>query len=134
MKSLHHSDLYQKSCSYIPILKKSILRNFVYYNFWWRLSFQPLEEDWATSGLFNILNGINIANLWPIYVVVRAYFKNCLLRNFAFYRFSKYLGFQPLKKDWKTLELLEVIHETVTLTKLLRKNVITVIFKKIYFA
>ena len=36
-----------------------------------------------------MLNGINIANLWPIYVAVRAYFENYILRNFAFYRFSK---------------------------------------------
>ena len=63
-----------------------------------------------------------MANLWPIYAAIRAYFKNCILRNFAFYRFSKYLGSQPLQKDWTTLELLEVIHETVTLTKVLRKK------------
>ena len=102
MKSLHHSELYQESCSYIPILKKCILRNFSYYNFCWRLSFQPLEEDWATSGLFNILNGINIGNLWPIYVAIKAYFKNCILRNFAFYNFCWILDFQPLEEDWAT--------------------------------
>ena len=114
------------SCS-----QKHVLRNFVYCNFCWRLSFQPLEEDWVTSGLFNILNGNNTANLWPIYVAIRVYFENCILRNFAFYRFFKYLGSQPLpKKDWTTLELLEVIHEIVTLTKVLRKNVIIVIFNK----
>ena len=81
-----------------------------------------------------MLNRINKANLWPIYAAIKAYFKNCILRNFAFYRFSKYLGSQPLEKDWTTLELLEVIHETVTLTKVFRKNVIIVNFKKMYFA
>ena len=66
----------------------------------------------------------------PIYAAVRAYLENCILRNFVFHKFSKYLGSQPLQKDWTTLELLEVIHKTVTLTKVLRKNVIIVIFKK----
>ena len=82
MKSLHHSELYQESCSYIPILKKCILRNFSYYNFCWRLSFQPLEEDWATSGLFNILNGINIGNLRPIYSAIRALFLKLYFAKF----------------------------------------------------
>ena len=73
--------------------KNCILRNFAYYNFCWRLTFQPLEEDWATSGLFNVLNGINIANLWPIYAAIQAYFKNCILRNFPFITFAEYLIF-----------------------------------------
>ena len=60
--------------------------------------------------------------------------KSCILQNFALYSFFKYLGSQPLQKDWTTLELLEVIHETVTLTKVLNKNVVIVIFKKLYFA
>ena len=53
--------------------------------------------------------------------------KSCILRNFTLCRFSKYLGSQPLQKDWTTLELLEVIHETVTLTKVLSRNVVIVI-------
>ena len=73
--------------------KNCILRNFAYYNFCWRLTFQPLEEDWATSGLFNVLNGINIANLWPIYAAIQAYFKNCILQNFPFITFAEYLIF-----------------------------------------
>ena len=73
--------------------KNCILRNFAYYNFSWRLTFQPLEEDWATSGLFNVLNGINIANLWTIYAAIQAYFNNCILRNFPFITFAEYLIF-----------------------------------------
>ena len=57
-----------------------------------------------------------------MYAATRVCLKYCLWRNFVFYRFSKYLGSQPLQKDWTTLELLEVIHETVTITKVLRKN------------
>ena len=45
--------------------------------------------------------------------------------------FPNILALSPCKK---TLELLEVIHETVTLTKVSRKNAIIVNFKKIYFA
>ena len=67
-----------------------------------------------------------------MYAVNRVYLKYCTWRNFPFYRFSKYLGSQALRKDGETLELLEVIHETVTLTKVLRKNLINVIFKKFY--
>ena len=57
-----------------------------------------------------------------MYAATRIFFKYCIWQNFLFYRFSKYLGSQPKQKDWTTLELLEVIHETVTLTKVLRKN------------
>ena len=71
--------------------KKCILQNFVNYNFCWRLSFQPLEEDWATSSLFNILNGINTVNLWPIHAAIRAYFKNC---------FAKFHILQLLQNNW----------------------------------
>ena len=85
------------------------MRNFVYYNFCWRLSFQPLEENWATSGLFNILNGINIGNLWPIYAAIRAYFKNSILKSFAFYNFCWILDFQPLE-DWATSGLLNILN------------------------
>ena len=69
-----------------------------------------------------------------MYAATRVYLKYCIWRNFAFYRFSKDLGPQPLQKNRTNLELLEVIHETVTLTKVLRKNVIIVILKKLYFA
>ena len=68
-----------------------------------------------------------------MYAAIRAYFKNSILQIFAFYRFSKYFGSQPLQKDWTTLKLLEVTHETVILTKVSRKNVIIVNFKKMYF-
>ena len=47
--------------------------------------------------------------------------------------FTDFLGCQPLQKDWTTLELLEVIHETVTLTKFFRKNATIVNFKKNVF-
>ena len=53
----------------------------------------------AASGLFNILNGINITNLWPIYAAVRVYLKNCVLRNFAFYNFCWILDFQSLEEN-----------------------------------
>ena len=71
---------------------------------------------------------------WPMYAATRVNLKYCIWRNFALYRFSKYLGFQLMQKGWTTLELIEVIHETLTLTKVLRKNAIIVIFKKRYFA
>ena len=90
--------------------KKCVLRNFLYYNFCWRLSFQPLEEDWATSGLFNILNGINIENLRLTYAAIRVHLKNCILRNFAFYNFCWPLDFQPLEEDWATSRLLNILN------------------------
>ena len=65
-----------------------------------------------------------------MHAATRVYLKYCVLWNFAFYRFSKYLDSQALQKDRTTLELIEVIQETVTLTKVLRKNDVTVIFKK----
>ena len=49
-----------------------------------------------------------------MYAATRAYLKNCIWQNFAFYH-----GSQPLQKDRTTLELLEIIHETVPLTKVL---------------
>ena len=57
-----------------------------------------------------------------MYAATRVYLKNCILRNFAFYNFSKYHGSQPLQEDRATLELLEIIYETVTLTKVLREK------------
>ena len=89
--------------------KNCILRNFTFYNFCWILDFQPFEEDWATPGLLNILNGIDIANLWPIYAAIRAYFKNCILWNFTLYNFCWILDFQPLEKDWATSGLLNIL-------------------------
>ena len=87
---------------------------------------RPKVDHWSTLGLLNILlnilNGINVANPWPMYAATRMFLKYCIWQNFLFYRFSKYLGSQPYQKDWTTLELLEVIHETVTLAKVLRKN------------
>ena len=62
---------------------KTVLRNFALYNFGWRIDFYPLEEDWPTLGLHNILNGINIAKQWPMYAAIRVYLKNYILRNFA---------------------------------------------------
>ena len=84
-------------------------------------------------GLLNILNGINIANQWTMYAATRAYLKTCILGNLELCNFSKYLGSQPLQEDWTTLELIEIIRETVTLIKVLRKNVVIVIFKKNVF-
>ena len=69
-----------------------------------------------------------------MHAATRVFSKYCIWWNFAFYRFSKYLGSQPLQKDWTILELLEVTHETVTLRKVLKNNLIIAIFKKMYFA
>ena len=57
-----------------------------------------------------------------MYAATRVYLKNCILQNFAFNNFSKYHGPQPFQQDRATLELLESIYETVTLTKALREN------------
>ena len=119
-------------------LKNCTLRNFAFYSFcYWILDFVPWEEDWATSGLFNILNGINIANLWPIYAVTGAQLKNCILRNFSFYNFSENIVFQQLKEDWPTLQLLNMPHGIITITKFiclkiyLRKTVCRAIISEI---
>ena len=69
-----------------------------------------------------------------MYAATRVYLKYCTWWISTFYRFSEYLGSQPLQKGRTNLELLEVIHKSVTLTKVLRKNVIIVIFKKMNFA
>ena len=69
-----------------------------------------------------------------MHAATRVFSKYCIWWNFAFYRFPKYLGSQPLQKDWTILELLEVTHETVTLRKVLKNNLIIAIFKKVYFA
>ena len=60
----------------------------------------------------------------------KVYLKNRILRNFAFYNFSKYLGSQLLQEDRTTLELLEIIYETVISTTVLPENVVIVIFTK----
>ena len=65
-----------------------------------------------------------------MYAATSAYLKNFILQNFAFYNFSKYLDCQPLQKNWATLELEGILHETDTLTSVLRKNVVIVIFNK----
>ena len=96
-----------KKAVVIFLFSKKMYFAFVYYNFCWVLCFQPLEENWATSGLFNILNGINIGNLWPIYAAIRAYFKNSILKSFAFYNFCWILDFQPLE-DWANSGLLNI--------------------------
>ena len=53
-------------------LKYCILRSLAFYNFYLRLDFQALEEDWATAELLKIPNWINIANPLPIYAATRA--------------------------------------------------------------
>ena len=63
-----------------------------------------------------------------MYAGTRVHLKKCILRNFVFYNFSKYLGSQPLREDRATLELLKIIYETVTLTKVLRENIVIVVF------
>ena len=117
MKSLRHSDLDQECYSYAYFQNKYIFRNFAYYNFSWRLSFQPLEEDWATLGVLNTLNGINIVNLWLIYTAIRAYLKNCILQltaynciAIAFYNFCWTLDFQPWEEDWATSGVLNMLN------------------------
>ena len=65
-----------------------------------------------------------------MYAAARAYLKYCILRNFAFYNFFEYLNSLTSQKNWTTFELFEIPDETVTFTKVLRKNVVIVIFKK----
>ena len=113
--------------------KNCFLENFTFYNFCWILDFQPLEEDWATSGLLNILNGINIANLWPIYAAIRAYFKNCILWNFTFYNFCWKLDFQPLEEDWAISGLLNILNG-IDIANLLPIYAAIRAFQKLYFA
>ena len=115
LKTLHETitslqPLPRKLQLYSYSQKKCILRNFVCYKFCWRLSFQPLEEDSATSGLFNVLNGTNIRNLWPIYAAITEYFKKSILRSFAFYNLCWILDFQPLEEDWAISGLLNTLN------------------------
>ena len=50
-----------------------------------------------------------------MYVATRVHLKIIFCETLHFTIFSKYFGSQPLQEDWTTLELLEVIHETVTI-------------------
>ena len=70
----------------------------------------PCVGDLATSGLFDILNRINIANLWSTYAAIRAYLKNCILWKLAFYNFCWRLDFQLLELDWATSGLVNILN------------------------
>ena len=54
-------------------------------------------------------------------------------RILHFTDFPNILALSLFKKDWATLKLLEVIHKTVTLIKVLRKNIIIVILLNFTF-
>ena len=54
-----------------------------------------------------------------MYAATRMYLKNFIRRNITLYNFSEYLGSQLLQEDRTNLELLEILYETVTLTKVL---------------
>ena len=51
-----------------------------------------------------------------MYAETKAYFKNCILQNFAFYNFSDNIGFRQLNKDWPSLHLLKIPHGIITIT------------------
>ena len=57
------------------ILKECILRNFAFCNFCWKIGCHPLNNDLVTLRFLNILNGINIENVWLIYAATKVYFK-----------------------------------------------------------
>ena len=65
-----------------------------------------------------------------MYAATRMYLKNFIRRNITLYNFSEYLGSQLLQEDRTNLELLEILYETVTLTKVLRENLVIVVFTK----
>ena len=56
--------------------------------------------------------------------------KICNLRNFAFYNFCQNLGFQPLEKDLKTLQLLRILHGIIIISKFVRRTTARAIFRK----
>ena len=78
-------------------------------------------------GLLNILNGFNIANPFPMYTELEKKFQ-FLIEKLHFAKFHILQFFQIY------LELVEIIHKTVKTTKVLRKNVVIFVFKKMYFA
>ena len=56
-----------------------------------------LKDDWWTLVLLDILNVINIANLWPMHVTTMAYLKNSKILHFPFFLNS--LALSPRKKS-----------------------------------
>ena len=87
--------------------KICILRNFAFCNFYQNLGFQSLEEGWATLQLLlasrSIITMTQLLRKPSVRNIIR---KTCILWNFAFYKFSENLGFQPLQKDWTTSQQL----------------------------
>ena len=94
------SNIFRKTC---------ILWNFAFKKFFENLVFQPLKKEWATSEQLSIAwyhyhdtafqkacsQGSWVRNIFR---------KTCNLQNFAFYKFSEELGFQPLHKDYAILQ------------------------------
>ena len=78
--------------------KKIVFCKILYFTTFDRLDFQPLEEEYGTLGLLNILNGINIANPWPMYAATRAYLKNIYYKISHFTTFANILTLSSYKK------------------------------------
>ena len=75
---------------------------------WFSALKRGLSNFWAAD----ILNRINIAIHGPyILQLRRAYLKNCILWNFAFYSFCWRLGFQLFDKGLVNLGLLNILNE-----------------------
>ena len=78
-----------------------------------------------------MLNGINIANLLPIYSATRAYLKILFCEILHSVILANILVFSPFKKT--ELEI-EIIHETVNIAKVLLNNdSIIVTLKNVFF-
>ena len=112
--------------------KNFILQNFAFYNFCWRLGFQPLEKDLTTLQLLRILHGmIIIAKFLTNKDHSQGYLqKICIFQNFALYNFSQNLVFQFLQEDLATLQLLSIPDIIITIPKLDKKRAVRAIFKK----
>ena len=85
------------------------LRNFAFYKFSENLGFQPLYKDWTILQQFIIpwYHYHDTASEKPCSQgswVKDIFSKTWNLRNFAFYKSSENLGFQPLYKDWTILQ------------------------------
>ena len=94
------SDIFRETCN---------LRNFVFCIFSEDLGFQPLHKDWTILEQFIIpwyhYHDTASQKTCSQGSWVRDIFrKTCSLRNFAFYKFSENLGFQPLQKHWAILQ------------------------------
>ena len=99
-----------------------ILRNLAFYNFFENLYYQSKEEGWTTLRLLLVSPSIiTVSTLQKKYAVrvISRKFRN--LWNFAFYKFSKNLGFQSWEEGWTTLLLLLISRCIFTISKFHKK-------------